>query len=82
MATDHHWTDSQNCLLRSATGEHCTERKDTLRAEKLIMEPYFGHFAGQRLVFDPRKTESAVVSLKVKAEDQVLVTSVMCEVHV
>ena len=50
------------------------ERGYTLRAEKLIMEPYFGHFAGQRLVFDLRKTESAVVSLKVKAEDQVLVT--------
>lgn len=46
----------------------------SMRTEKLIMEPYFGHFAGQRLVFDLRKTDSAVVSLKVKADDQVLAT--------
>lgn len=45
----------------------------TLRAEKLVMYPFFGHFAGQRLYFDLKKSvEHNVMSIKVRTDNQVI----------
>lgn len=59
---------------RNSNRERSERATTCLRATKLVMEPYFGPFAGQRVVFDLRKTESGVVSLKVKTGDEVLST--------
>ena len=53
-----------------------TKRKrhsSTMRGEKLIMYPYFGHFAGQRLYFDlKRSVEHNLMTIKVRTDDQVI----------
>lgn len=43
-----------------------------MRTEKLIMLPYFGHFAGQRLHFDLKRTAEYSVSIKVRTDDQIV----------
>ena len=56
----------------------CVRRRNSNRAErgrstKLVMEPYFGPFAGQSLIFDMRRTETTgVVNVKVKVDDEIL----------
>lgn len=45
-----------------------------VRTEKWLMMPYFGHFAGQRLIFDLKFTESMVI-IRVKTEDHRLLAT-------
>lgn len=59
------------CVRRR--GSNRAERGASFRSTKLVMEPYFGPFAGQSLIFDMRKTETTgVVNVKVKVDDEVL----------
>ena len=45
----------------------------TMRGEKMIMYPCFGHFAGQRLYFDlKRSVEHNLITIKVRTDDQVI----------
>lgn len=43
-----------------------------LRLEKMVMTPYFGHFAGQRIHFDLKRKGDFLVNIKVRTEDQIL----------
>lgn len=43
-----------------------------MRLEKIVMTPYFGHFAGQRIHFDLRRNAESLINIKVRNEDQVL----------
>ena len=49
-----------------------TARRRGGHSEKIVMVPYFGHFAGQRLVFDLKRHTDFTVNIKVKNESQVL----------
>ena len=46
------------------------------KMEKMVMTPYFGHFAGQRIHFDLRRNAEFTVNIKVRTEDQTLASLV------
>ena len=62
-------------FAKMAISTHGRKRhsNSTVRAEKLVMYPCFGHFAGQRLYFDlKRSVEHNMMSIKVRTDDQVI----------
>lgn len=67
---------SLDTFAKMMISERHTARKrhsGTMRAEKLIMYPCFGHFAGQRLYFDLKKSvEHNVMSIKVRTDNQTI----------
>ena len=55
--------------------KHRKRHSSSMRSEKLIMYPFFGHFAGQRLYFDLKKSpEHNLINIKVRTDDQVITT--------
>ena len=66
-------TGMLDSFAKMITAEKLRRRQSgNLRIEKMIMTPYFGHFAGQKLTFDLKKNADFLVSIKVRVEDQVL----------
>ncbi len=63
-------------FAKMANTTHGRKRhSSTLRAEKMLMYPCFGHFAGQRLYFDlKRSAEHNMMSIKVRTDDQLIAT--------
>lgn len=49
-----------------------TARRRGGHNEKVVMVPYFGHFAGQRIIFDLKRHTDFTVNIKVKSESQVI----------
>ena len=73
-SADMNFTTATGTLTTFAKTISCdrARKRSMVRSHKLIMVPYFGHYAGQRIVFDLKKTSEYSVNIKVRTEEKVI----------